>query len=771
MTMHRITAPYGFVPVSEKIVFPAWLQPRPGKDGEPSRVPPLHDVPFRDGIRGTLELEIAAETPIFTRGASNDSSLPFQLPDGSYAIPGTALRGALRNVVEIATFGRFDRVNKSHRYAVRDLQNRHLYGQFMAAIVQNPRTHKQEPMPLVNAGLLRQGRDDIGNPTWNIEICDFGKLEYGRLLEISASIGVPRFEPGRKQSAVQKYKAWSGRSLGVRGRLDVRRPEQVGTKTMVSRYGVAAPDPNGEPGRLVFTGQPNRWDPHAPKRPGAGNPKHHDFVFFPTAARRRLPVSRQTFEEFEFAHSDRGQQNNLGKSQTPNEEWSFWQPLLERGEEVPVFFLTDDRGQTVQAFGLAMMFRLPYKHSIGAAIRHVHPDHVRPGAGLDFADGLFGTVQHLEEDESSSPGRGRAGVWALKGRIGISHARAEGSPQPASEVKAILGAPKASYYPNYVEQDPRSPGSPPPGYPNPQYRTWNDDDCRPRGWKRYRVLTQTWAPERPSGGGGRALDVSRVESRFRPLPEGTVFHAHVDLHNVKPEEVGALLWALDFGQEPQARHSLGMARPLGYGKVRMTIRTHSLVSTDDRPVELEGCRKAFTDYMEAQIPGWRKTPQIRELLALSRPVAPEEAKYQRLDPGEPINEFVIAKKSFLALPSVADHPKPPAAVAGPAGAPRTAIGSGPNRPAVPQFGGGGRAGARPSRPTSSGPLKKPGDRIEVTLTALSRREKWQCTAPEIPGSAGTIQGDAPSDAAPDQKHTVIVVSLASPANMVLKWST
>jgi len=160
--MDRITAPYGFVPLSSTVVFPSWLQPRDGGNGATAQVPPLHDVPFRDGICGTLELVLRAETPLFVRGASPDPSQPFQLPDGSYALPGTALRGALRNVVEIATFGRFGRVNQNHRYAVRDLNNRHLYGQFMAALIRDPRTNRTEPMPLVNAGMLWQKKLDDG---------------------------------------------------------------------------------------------------------------------------------------------------------------------------------------------------------------------------------------------------------------------------------------------------------------------------------------------------------------------------------------------------------------------------------------------------------------------------------------------------------------------------------------------------------------------------------------------------------------------------------
>jgi len=176
----KITAPYGFVPVADKVVFPDWLVARDAQ-GLP-QAPPVHDVPFADGICGTLQLEVTAESPIFTRGVKSKDSF-FEVADGVYAIPGTALRGALRNVVEIASFARLDRVN-NHRYAVRDMQNRNLYGKYMAEIIRDPKTGKGEPTPLVSAGWLHRSTDDEGKHSYHIEVCDFGKLEYQELVEI-----------------------------------------------------------------------------------------------------------------------------------------------------------------------------------------------------------------------------------------------------------------------------------------------------------------------------------------------------------------------------------------------------------------------------------------------------------------------------------------------------------------------------------------------------------------------------------------------------------
>ena len=171
----EITAPYGFVPLGP-VVEPAWLQPALTE-------PFLHDVPFEDGASGTFELVIEAETPICVAGRSDDKERRHCRIGSTYAIPGSSLRGALRNVVEAATFSRMTLVN-DHRYAVRDLQNRDLYLDHMAKIQTNLKTHKKEPMPLVNAGwLVRRTEGDEERAV--IEPCHFARIEYGWLEELA----------------------------------------------------------------------------------------------------------------------------------------------------------------------------------------------------------------------------------------------------------------------------------------------------------------------------------------------------------------------------------------------------------------------------------------------------------------------------------------------------------------------------------------------------------------------------------------------------------
>ncbi len=761
--MNQITAPYGFVPLAEKVVLPDWVQPRESQGG--FTAPPLHDVPFEDGVCGTLELEVVAETPVFTRGTKGDGESFFSLPDGRWALPGTLLKGAIRSVIEAATFGRMDDRINDHRYAVRDLHNRDLYGRFMSDIVQDPRTRKREPMPLVNAGWLRR---DPASDVCLLEVCDFAKIEYGMLERVAHERGARSFRPGEKQSSVAKYETWKG-SREVDVTVHWQRPNAVNDRRMPSRYGKVSVLGGDVRGTLVFTGQPSRYKPDPMGRRRRGTAKHHDFVFIPTSVSQTMRVEARVFDDFEFGHSDRGQQNRLGDSKNPNEEWKHWKDRFEAGEPVPVFFLASQDGTAVTAMGLAMMFRLAYRRSIGEAVRAAQPGVA--AYELDFADGLFGTVRKL--DEASR-------MLALKGRVDFSHAVASSAAEPLDIVRTVLGAPKASYYPNYVEQVPDTPGANAPRDESGgiRYTTWQDDGARPRGWKRYRPLTNTELPEPPSGSGGRELSQDRVSSSFRPLPAGTRFAGRIHVHNVRPIELGALLWALDFGGDTQARHTLGMARPLGFGRCRLVAKPAAdLRDVHGAPVDLDACRTAFVEYMGTEVPGWADTAQIRELLALARPVPPETARYQRLDPGRGVNEFVDAKKEGLALPLAHVGPRAAPTVARSSGGQRRAPfrdrgGPSPGRQSGPRGRGAPGQPAPPPQMLSAArrawPGKKRGDTLEVTLTELNKKGKWRA---QVVGhdAKGTIEGTPPADAEPGKQYDVEVIQGSDPRNLNLKW--
>ena len=216
---------------------------------------------------------------------------------------------------------------------------------------------------------------------------------------------------------------------------------------------------------------------------------------------------------------------------------------------------------------------------------------------------------------------------SLKGRVQFSHAFAlEDTVMELPIVTTALGSPKASYYPLYIRQH---------GHNNnkvAQYATFNDGIIS--GWKRYPVKNELL----PGKSGGDKLD-----TKFKPLNTGVKFKSVVTFHNLKKIELGALLSSCTFhGHQNDICHSIGMAKPLGYGKIKVNycqLKSDSGQNTDE-----------FMAYFEKQMNvflglNWLTTAPISELFSMgysNHGVSNDELNYMKLEMKGP-NEFADAK--------------------------------------------------------------------------------------------------------------------------------
>ncbi len=585
-TLEKITAPYNFVPLSRKVFFPDWADQV------------SHDLPFSDGISGELVCELTTHTPVYVRNGGKwehaevmtnlDAQSFFYVKEGEkrhFMIPGTTLKGMLRNVIEIASFGKMGKVD-DHRYGVRDLQNPNLYGKYLTTDL-GGKVYK----PLSNSGWLLKDKEtgELG-----IVPCSCARVDHTLLQNSRLHL---------RQSSLSKYEIWGENRLKVQFDCTAEMPHaHSGGKKLVYRK-VTNLSGGSTSGTLVFTGQPSPND----GRPGK---KHMEFVFFNEEPGKVVVVPRKVQQEFQFIHSD--------ANEVPNEEWGYWKQKLAHGCGVPVFYLTNKDG-SLHSLGLAQMYRLPYANSVRQAIKHSTTDHFHPDP--DLAETIFGYV-----DGSSD---------ALKGRVAVSPAVATHAAPMDKPVQTVLGGPKPSFYPNYMEQ-PNSGG---------QYQTFMDSDCRVRGWKRY--------PVRPIGDISTPKGVTdKVDTKLIPLKEKAKFTFRVKLHNLKPVELGAVAWALTWGNNETLRHSLGMGKSMGYGQATIAI-----TSAD---VGWQDAVSAFVARMDREVGGsWKKTAQLEQLLGMADPaVSPQCGSLQHLflAPGKG-NEFVNAKKEHLAL---LPHVKPTA---------------------------------------------------------------------------------------------------------------
>jgi hypothetical protein len=238
----------------------------------------------------------------------------------------------------------------------------------------------------------------------------------------------------------------------------------------------------------------------------------------------------------------------------------------------------------------------------------------------------------------------------LKGRVSFEPAVAAGQPTPMAAVRAVLASPKASYYPAYIRQ---------PAAANnleqvaayhgnkrvyASYTPLDEDhdgvtiaipeinDPQLAGRKFYICRGEKVIPPLPPG-----INLNTVV-HLQPLPVATTFRGTVHFHNLKPSELGALLWALTLGERPgqnggpTLHQKIGMGRPLGLGEVTIEIENLTVdwndFRSDNRDLTTQalgfmsdfgsGMAAAYGDYFTGQ--SWCDSDQILALQNVSNPV-------------------------------------------------------------------------------------------------------------------------------------------------------
>lgn len=108
-TFDKYYNPYNFSPISERVYKPSW------------RNMISQDIPFYDGISGSIYVTFKALTPLIIKeGKDQPESVNF---NGKPFIPGTSVKGMIRNVLEILSLSKIGPRIKDNRYSMRDFDN------------------------------------------------------------------------------------------------------------------------------------------------------------------------------------------------------------------------------------------------------------------------------------------------------------------------------------------------------------------------------------------------------------------------------------------------------------------------------------------------------------------------------------------------------------------------------------------------------------------------------------------------------------------------
>lgn len=558
----NLKAPYNFVPLNKTVVKPHWANYV------------NHDLPFDDAQSGHLEIELVAKSPLYVRNGVPDS-LPKEIRESErklfsqhqnrYFIPGSSLKGMIRSVLEIMSFGRITDKIDDVTLAQRDFSNPNIYP-------------KEKFAKEIFCGWLKkEGGEyrlkDCGKPG-RITHEALSGIALHRKTGVSISVYYQQnhdFNNKDVKSAKSKYElffaAKTGKELGFKQTDEKNNPT-------IKKYTID--ELGSTKGRIVMTGQPAKVDPKAGKRMA----KHSEFVFF-TSGNGFKSVDERVIKNLKVAFFD-GEKNE-------GPDWEWRKAQLENGEEIPVFFRKE--GEKVRDMGLSFLYKMAYKHSI-RELAQQEGDTTAP----DFADTLFGYVS-----ESAKSASEKVAIKALKGRVQFGHAFLEGHAESLPERSDVLAGPKASYYPTYILQG------------GGGYLTYNDKDkgAQINGWKRYPIRRDGTVSKNPAPTRGDGTINTDVASTFCPVQAGATFRFRIKYHNLRRDELGALISAITFHNTPDTYHSLGLAKPLGYGKVSLMILKQTVE-------ERENYLRVYEGFMRSEVTDWHKSEQLQELVAMAQ---------------------------------------------------------------------------------------------------------------------------------------------------------
>lgn len=527
------TAPYNFVPLPERIFS---VGEGIEVNGEKIRPWQMHNRFISGTHNGWVDLSIETLTPLYTRGPAVESADgawdnrdarlrpdPYMKADGTPVIPGSSLRGMVRNIIEIISFSKIQPVTNAKPFfrSVADDRIGRTYRGRMVPDGQKPRG---------GVLLIRKGEKRI-SPRRVVPVSRSMLEEHGISFCADAN-STPTWN-------------WQHKPCRVKLAAD--------GKKAIAIHPDANPPKDGDwhQGMLVLTG-------NAPK-------KKHEFVFLDSddQTETEIEIPDEVWDRYHDEDQITAWQERAFPVDEPKPQCRKRRGYLRAGE--PVFYLTDAEGR-LQFLGRPQMFRLPYDMNPLGLIPEGLWD-----APLDLAEVMFGYVNRDAK---------KAEAVAIKGRVFFEDAQAtatqhEGGWYEEVLVPMILSSPKPTTFQHYLTQD-RSGGK-------GDLYTYLKGDCTTiRGHKLYwhrwddgRGIEQVKEGNAEKQAGllrdlSRSTPKDTQHTKIIPVKAGVTFRGRVWFDNLTDLELGALLEAL---QLPEGCcHRLGMGKPLGLGSVRITSR-------------------------------------------------------------------------------------------------------------------------------------------------------------------------------------------------------
>lgn len=507
-------APYNFIPLNDTVV--------PGQDL------PNYDVYHSESgssrgednysgrYNGYIECQLETATPLYIRDTytkeevikkeeNNQDNSDFFSPGGAVRIPGSSLRGMIRTLVEIMSWGKFDIFDKDSRLFYRATGDTSSLGNEYRRVMLDAQNGY---FPKIKAGMIKKINNRyIIYPSKLIEGTQIYRVNFDpKTREVArGGIYLQEFEFKKIFFKPVKPKLHTHYRFERKAQKNIPYELKYALVTEISKY---KKDGYIE-GLLVSSGN-------------LGTKKHMNWIIN-IPDNEKIDVT-EFFEQY-LMDENRNEKADLSKMMEDNLDG------------VPCFYVNTDSGKI--ALGHTGMFRLPYKYTINDHI----PDKLKE-KNLDMVESIFGDKQNFAsrvffEDAILDPGQNN---------IFISD---------KASIPQILSGPKPTTFQHYLEQD---------KYDDiKKLNHWDTKDKQIRGHKLYwHRHGDNWEHK---GTRDEQEKFKKVLTKIKPIKPGLKFTFRLRFENLSKEELGAIIFTLDLPQE--CYHKLGMGKPLGLGTVKI----------------------------------------------------------------------------------------------------------------------------------------------------------------------------------------------------------
>lgn len=510
-----VGAPYNFVPFYDK-VFPY-----------PKNKLINHNTVKERLITGEITYKIKAETPIMVDDGTGKF---FTDAKGRYAIPGSTMRGLIRNNVQVLGLCSYENDIDDYALMYRNVAKgaeksryNNTLGAKQISVNDGEKNYSLGVLLNVRAGyILNEGGKYVIYQTAVDSVKkEFKQMNYYVLserkivfdyLKYGDDFSYSFFRQNGKSILQHEFVKFEKNGIHYKGKKNKEyKPyyEPISYEVTHEKDIVAV----GLPGKYKKAG--------FAVSTGAMNEKKAVYI---------IPEIDETKERITIPEEDiRAFKIDLKKKENTLKQFGGkkYFDLPEEGEMRPVFYIMLD-GRLY--FGFTPRLRLFYEHMLKEGLHQKWE-----ADSVDYAMALFG---YATPEES------------YKSKVSFSDAVLQGNIKQGTKKKLILAEPKPTSYLDYLKQNGNTPV------------TYNTDHFELRGAKQY-WLHKSLVPVENN------ITNEKAASTITPLEQGAQFIGKVRFQNLTEDELGLLLWAIKLNQDSQM--NVGKAKAYGYGRISLEI--------------------------------------------------------------------------------------------------------------------------------------------------------------------------------------------------------